>query len=79
MQKALYSALCYEYYILLGNSKNFIHDKTVLKELKSLWFLHNYTEFPRTKYLSIIGSLFGIRNLSRILAYVIEHHSKSHR
>lgn len=79
MQKALYSALCYEYYILLGNSKGFIHDKTVLKELKSLWFLHNYTEFPRTKYLSILGSLFGIRNLSRILSYIIEHHSKSHK
>ena len=32
-----------------------------------------------TKYLSILGKLIGIKNLSRILAYIIEHHSKSHK
>ena len=56
-----------------------LYEGTVLKELKSLLFLHNYTVFPRTKYLSILGKLIGIKNLSRILAYIIEHHSKSHK
>lgn len=77
LQNTLYSALCYEYYILLGNSAPFMEQKEILAEMKSFQFLQHYTLFPRTNLLRTVSKLVGLKNFSKLLAYKIAHHSKS--
>ncbi|MDD6076544.1 MAG: glycosyltransferase family 2 protein [Bacteroidales bacterium] len=73
----LFSALNYEYMILLANSYPHKHNILLWKKLKSLDFLFNYTIFPKSKYLKWFHLAFGLHMTCKILNWYSLNKSKS--
>lgn len=76
-RESLLSALYYEYLILLSISNGYITNIELYKKLYSLRRLNNYTMFPRSKYVSVISKLLGIRAASKLLYLYSSKNAKS--
>lgn len=76
-QYALYSALNYEYMILLANSYKYYSNLELRNNIKQFKFLFKYILFPRTKFLNYFYLMFGLRLTSKVLNYYLLRNSKS--
>lgn len=78
-RESLFSALAYEYSILLGNIAHIANNKELIMEAKTLKYLLNFKLFPKVKYLSIACKVFGIRFIVGILGIYIRNFAKSNK
>lgn len=79
LKYSLYSALCYEYFILLANCSKYMEDSKLYEKLYKLRFLTKYNRFPGTRLLAMSMSILGIRKLSGLLSFYSRHFSQSNK
>lgn len=76
LQYTLYSAIAYEYCILMGYTY-LIKNKELSKQTHNLKWLLNYTLFPNVKYIYISLKLFGFSITSLLLSKYITLYANS--
>lgn len=74
---ALYSALNYEFMILLANSYRYFSNIELRNKISQFSFLFEYVLFPRAKYLYYFHAVFGLRLTSKLLNFYLLKKSKS--
>lgn len=79
LKNGLYSAIAYEYCILMSNIYAINKFDAFYEDLKSLKYLMNYTLFPGIKYIKYITSIIGVRYTAKLLYLYNKYFSRSNR
>ena len=79
LKNGIYSAIAYEYCILMSNIYAIHELDTFYKDLKSLNYLLNYTLFPNIKYIKLMYHLIGLRFTAKFLYIYNKNFAKSNK
>lgn len=79
VQRGLFSALCYEFSILLANCAKYKDDRDLFSNLKTMMGLTKYTDFPRTIIIRIVLNIWGIKLTSSLLGWYANRNAKSYK
>lgn len=79
LKKSLYSAIAYEYCILISNIYSINKLDILQDELKTFDYLLKYKLFPKIKYINLLYNILGLRSTAKLLNIYRKKLAKSHK